>query len=49
MDPDTCSSMGQSEPPGAEQAGWQANSLTVIMMFVQLGTPHLDADGDIES
>lgn len=46
MDPDTCSSMGQGEPPGAEQAGWQANSLAVTTMHVQLGIPQLDADGD---
>lgn len=37
MDPDTCSSMGQSEPPGAEHT---------VIMFVQLRIPHLDADGD---
>lgn len=44
--PDPCSGKGHSELPGAEQAGWQENSLTVIMMLVQLGLQHLDADGD---
>jgi hypothetical protein len=37
MDPVTCCSMGLNEAPGAELAGWQADSLTVIMMLVQLG------------
>lgn len=47
MDPDTDSGMGQSEPPGAERAGWLARTFSHLDNDAcAAGISHVDVDGD---
>lgn len=47
MDPDTDSGMGQSEPPGAEPAGWLARTFSHLDNDARAARiSHVDVDGD---